>query len=396
VTAKTKSRKQKPRVAFIVQRCGKEVNGGAESLCLQVAQRMSNVWDTEILTTCALDYMTWENHFPEGAEKCGDTTIRRFPNSDIRDIEAFNEFSIELHQRIQLCSMEEQQQWMKMQGPNSNALSTYIETHKNDFTAFIFFGYLYATTVHNLPKVADKSYLVPCAHDEWPIYFSMFDRFFALPKKLVFNMDSEKAFLEQRFFHLKMDGPTAGIGIDLPDTTNPEVFIQKFKITTPYLLYCGRIDPSKGCTELIEAFLLWKLRNSLPHQLVLVGNPAMEIPEHDDIIATGFVTLQEKWNAMAGCDWLMMPSKYESLSMVLLEAWSIGKPALVNKQCDVLVEHCEVGKGGLSYESWDEALDIITQLPHTEYAKLATQGQKYVQEKYNWPIICEKFKALLL
>ena len=120
----------------------------------------------------------------------------------------------------------------------------------------------------------------------------------------------------------------------------------------------------------------------------------MEIPEHKDIISTGFVSEQEKWDAMAGCDWLIMPSKYESLSMVLLEAWSIGKPALVNRQCDVLVEHCEVGKGGLSYETWDEALNIISQLPHSEYIKLGDQGVEYVKKKYNWPIICEKFKVL--
>ncbi len=339
--------------------------------------------------------MTWENHFPEGVEECGGTAIRRFPNSSTRDIEVFDKISAELHSRIELCTLEEQEQWMKMQGPNSEALTSYIKSHENEFDAFIFFGYLYATTVQNLPLVATKSILVPCAHDEWPIYFSMFDRFFALPQKFVFNMESEKAFLEKRFFHLEMKGPTAGIGIELPDTKDPDGFIKKYQITAPYLLYCGRIDPSKGCAEMIGAFLFWKHRYSIPHQLVLVGNSAMEIPEHDDIIATGFVTLQEKWDAMAGCDWLMMPSKYESLSMVLLEAWNIGKPALVNRQCDVLIEHCEVGKGGLSYETWDEALDIITQIPHNTYTELGIQGQKYVQEKFNWPIICEKFKELL-
>ena len=112
-------------------------------------------------------------------------------------------------------------------------------------------------------------------------------------------MDSERSFLEQRFFHLKLEGPTAGIGIEPPKTTDANRFIEKYKISSPYLLYCGRIDPSKGCSEMIDAFLLWKFRYSVPHQLVLVGNPAMEIPEHPDIITTGFVTLQEKWNAMA-------------------------------------------------------------------------------------------------
>ena len=45
-----------PRIGFVVQRAGAEVNGGAESHCLQVALRMGRHWNTEVLTTCALDF----------------------------------------------------------------------------------------------------------------------------------------------------------------------------------------------------------------------------------------------------------------------------------------------------------------------------------------------------
>ena len=384
----------RPRVAFVVQRCGPKVNGGAESLCLQVAQQMSGTWDTEILTTCALDYMTWENHYPEGTENCDGTTIKRFRTSNTRDVDAFNKLSGDLHPRIRFCTLEEQKQWMKMQGPISNALTSYIKSHENEYDAFIFFGYLYATTFHNLPLVAHKSVLVPCAHNEWPIYFSMFDSFFALPQKFVFNMESEKAFLEERFFHLEMNGPTAGIGIELPKSIDPDGFTKKYKINAPYLLYCGRIDPSKGCDEMIDAFRLWKQRQTISYQLVLVGKSAMDIPEDDNIIATGFVSVQEKWDAMAGCEWLLMPSKYESLSIVLLEAWSLGKPALVNQQCDVLVEHCLSGKGGLPYNSWSHANTILNELPHKEYTELGANGKKYVANNFNWSIIREKFESL--
>ena len=90
-----------------------------------------------------------------------------------------------------------------------------------------------------------------------------------------------------------------------------------------------------------------------------------------------------------------MPSKFESLSMVLLESWSIGKPALVNQQCEVLVEHCEVGEGGLSYENWEEAHQYIIRLPHTKYAELCSNGMRYVQNRFNWSSICEKYASLL-
>jgi hypothetical protein len=52
------------KVVFIVQRCGAEMNGGAKGLYLKIAQRMSTYWQTEVLTTCALDRMTWDNHYP--------------------------------------------------------------------------------------------------------------------------------------------------------------------------------------------------------------------------------------------------------------------------------------------------------------------------------------------
>src|SRR5438067_11029733 len=105
------------RVAFVVQRCGLEVNGGAESLCLQIAQRVGRHCPAEVLTTCALDYMTWENFYPEGVEEVGSTVIRRFPVDRARDVAAFNALSQTLHPRRESATPAEQETWMRAQGP---------------------------------------------------------------------------------------------------------------------------------------------------------------------------------------------------------------------------------------------------------------------------------------
>jgi hypothetical protein len=165
-------------VAFVVQRCGLEVNGGAEYLCRMVAQRLTAVRPTEVLTTCALDYMTWENHYPPGEERIGDLHIRRFPVAKPRNVEAFNRLSASLQPRVKTAPLAEQEQWMREQGPWSPALLAYLEEHRADYDAFVFVTYLYATTYFGLPLVEDKALLVPLAHDEWPIYFTMWDRFF--------------------------------------------------------------------------------------------------------------------------------------------------------------------------------------------------------------------------
>jgi hypothetical protein len=124
------------KVAFVVQRSGREVNGGAESLCLQIARRMAAHWQTEVLTTCALDYMSWENWYPAGPEQIGDTVVRRFPVDQPRDVPSFNRLSSELYARQTQATLKEQETWMQAQGPTSTGLLKYLETHKNNYDAF--------------------------------------------------------------------------------------------------------------------------------------------------------------------------------------------------------------------------------------------------------------------
>jgi glycosyltransferase involved in cell wall biosynthesis len=114
----------------------------------------------------------------------------------------------------------------------------------------------------------------------------------------------------------------------------------------------------------------------------------MDIPQHPDIIALGFVDEQTKWDALAACDLLVMPSPYESLSMVLLEAWMAGKPVLVNGRCEVLVGQCRRANGGLWYENFGEfTLGLAALLKDSISSVLGRQGQRFVKEHYTWPVI---------
>jgi glycosyltransferase involved in cell wall biosynthesis len=372
------------RVAFVVQRCGLEVNGGAEHHCLQIAQRMAAHWQTEVITTCALDYMSWENWYPAGLEQIDGTLVRRFPVDQPRDVGSFNRLSSELLSRQSHTSMEEQENWMRAQGPISTPLFEYLKTEKDNYDAFIFFGYLYATTYFGLPLVAEKSYLAPLAHDEWPIYFKMWEALFSLPKKLIFNSDMEREFLRRRFSQLRLTGPVIGVGIERPGNVDPDRFRQTYGLDDPFLLYVGRIDESKGCDEMLNYFTRWQDEYQTTEKLVLAGTEVMPIPFHDNIVHLGFLAESEKWDAMAACDWLLMPSRYESLSMVLLETWSVGRPAIVNGQCDVLMNHCRLSNGGVWYLTYDEWASALTVIDATAKAVLGRQGQRYVDKNYSW------------
>ncbi len=48
------------RIAFVVQRYGEEIIGGADPHCRLLAERLLPWFDVEVLTTCEYDYLTWE------------------------------------------------------------------------------------------------------------------------------------------------------------------------------------------------------------------------------------------------------------------------------------------------------------------------------------------------
>ena len=383
------------RVGFVVQRCGREVNGGAESLCLQVAQRMSARWRTEVITTCAVDYMTWDNWYPAGVEQIGGTTVRRFPVDRPREVQQFDRLSTGVCAKGSSATLAEQETWMRAQGPISTALFDYLKFEQNNYDAFIFFGYLYATTYFGLPLVRDKSFLVPLAHDEWPIHFPMWTDFMGLPRQIVFSTPEEKAFFRRRFPASGETGPVIGIGIEAPPSTDAGGFRAKYQLGDPFLLYVGRIDQSKGCSELVSWFIRLRDYVSEAMKLVLIGGEVMPIPYHLDVIHLGVVSEQEKWNAMAACQWLVNPSSYESLSIALLENWAVGRPALVNGKSEVMVGHCRRSNGGLWYNSFEELAAAIKLADGSTKTTLGRQGQRYVLENYSWDRIQASYLELL-
>lgn len=385
-----------PKVAFVVQRAGENITGGAEYHCLQVAQKLSKFWDIEIITTCALDYVTWQNYYPPGDENFGNIKINRFQVDNERDIRLFNEFSEQLN-KLDYIDDETANNWMMKQGPYSTSMQSYITRNKNNFDAFIFYTYLYAHTWFSLRDVQEKSILVPLAHDEWTIHLNFWDKFFSMARNLIFMTDSEKNFLRKRFNNLNLSGPTVGFAIDKPFSLSPLSFRNNYNIDDNFVLYLGRVDPSKGCESLFENFLKINCgRNINPSKLVVIGNAFMDVPKHPDIINLGQVDEQTKWNALAACQFLIMPSENESLSIVLLEAWSVSKPVLVNGNCQVLVDQCMKSNGGLWYTNDEEYEKCSRLLTEGQYANaLGKSGNEFVEKNYSWKMIEKKFRKVV-
>lgn len=382
------------KLAFVVQRYGLEINGGAEYLCREVAEHLSKYCDVDVITTCAIDYVTWKNEYNAGETCINGVSVKRFPVDFPRDIQRFNKFSDKV-----LCkdhSLDEEIEWMKLQGPYSTELFKFIKDSKDDYDLFFFFTYLYCTTFFGLPLVADKAILIPAAHDEPPIYLSVFKEIFYKPRAIMYNTKEEKDFVIRRFENGNIPYDVAGCGVSLSEDVDSRKS-QNMNIKGDFITYIGRIDESKGCGELFDFFQRYKKENTSSIKLVILGKSVMKIPPHPDIIYLGFVSEDEKYNILYNSKILIMPSKYESLSMVLLEAWYCKKPVLVNGQCGVLKGQCIRSNAGLWYENYEEfsaCLNFL--LADTQLRdQLGNQGRQFVDMHYSWETIEKKYLALI-
>jgi glycosyltransferase involved in cell wall biosynthesis len=382
------------KLAFVVQRYGIEVNGGAELLCRLIAEHIAKYHDVEVITTCAQDYMTWKDEYAEGIEEINRVKVRRFRVDHVRDVDKFNKQSEKIfwnpHEEI------EELDWMRLQGPYSTGLLNFIKSNIENYDFFIFLTYLYCTTFFGLPLAKEKAILVPTAHDEPPIYLSIFESLFKLPKTLIFSTEEEKHFVNFKFNNQSIPSEIIGVGIDIPEQIDANSFKRKFKMDN-FIIYVGRIDESKGCGELCEHFLRYKRDLQSEIKLVLLGKPVMNIPEHPDIVSLGFVSDQDKFDGIKASKLLIMPSKYESFSLVIMEAWLCNNAVLVNGKCEVLKGHATKSNGGLWYNNYDEFRDCLTLLLSNKILrdKMGENGKRYVENNYGWTNVEGKYLRLL-
>jgi glycosyltransferase involved in cell wall biosynthesis len=389
------------RLAFVVQRYGPEIDGGAEYECRKVAEALRPHHDVEVLTTCARDYLTWRNAYPPGLTTIDGVRVRRFPVDRPRRVRAFGRFADRLYAAPH--TFFDEAEWVRRQGPLALSLVEWLRAHADDHDGFLFFTYLYLPTILGLPLVAHKAVLVPTAHDERPIRLDLFRSLFRLPRGLIFQVEEEQAFVEGRFHTGGLPSAVIGAGVEPMPHAQPERFRRQAGLAGPFLLYVGRVDVEKGCRELVDRFVAWHARQAAEGgrpgvRLVLMGTVAMKLPRHPAIVPLGFRPEAEKWDALSAADGLVMPSPHESFSFVVLEAWAQGTPVLATARSAVLRGHVERSGGGLLYDErpddFPAALDTLLEDAALRM-RLGERGRAYVEARYRWPRITEQYLAFL-
>ena len=410
------------KIAFIVQRYGTEILGGSEYHCRLIAERLAPKHHVEVLTTCAQDYITWANEYPEGTDRVRGVTVRRFANAHTRDIDAFNRYSewIFNHEHTRQDELE----WVRQQGPWCPALLEYLERHHQQYDVLVFFTYLYAPTLLGVKIAPHKTILVPTAHDEPAIHLDIYKELFSLPAAIAYNTDVERRFLTTHFSIRAIEEETVGCGVELPqaqqyprdrqdgpaeeaDDDSPSfrphlaqrgaIFRRRHRLHGPIALYGGRIDPGKGCEELIEYFSAYVTEGG-DSSLVLMGVKLMPLPEEPFIRFAGRLSDQERMHALEAATVVVVPSPYESLSLLALEAFAMGTPVLANARSEVLVDHCQKSNAGLYYADryeFSESLKILVADARLR-AAMGANGREYVRRNYRWDVILAKYEKMFL
>ena len=380
------------KIALINQRYGLEVNGGSEYYTRLLAEKLNGRFEVEVLTTTALGYDTWENYYSEGVENIEGVTVRRFRVDHPRDVESFNRLTDALSLKADRTP-EEEKQWVEAQGPVCSGLLNYISGHEQEYDLFIFVTYLYYLTVRGLPKLADKAILIPTAHDEPYIYFSVYRDVFLKPRGIVYLTEEEKDFVERTFSNGHIPNIIAATGVDIPEGVSELAFRKKYRVWDKYIIYVGRIDATKGCDCLFDDFIIYKIRHPHSHlKLVLMGKKMIDIPNHPDIISLGFVSDEDKYSGIQGASALVLPSEYESLSISVLEAMALHTPVIVNGDCQVLKGHCHKSNGGLYYTNYYEFEGILNWMKdHPEaWKKIGENAREYIDKYYQWNVIVDR------
>jgi glycosyltransferase involved in cell wall biosynthesis len=383
------------KVAIVVQRYGAEMNGGAELHARYIAERLARHHEIRVFTTCARDYVTWANELPAGLEDVNGIPVERFPVVHERDTTVFGRLSERVFEHVH--SLADELKWLDSEGPTSPSLRRHLESVRDRFDTFIFFSYRYWHAYHGIRATDGKAVLVPTAERDPAMGLSLFPPLFRAVRAIMFNSFEERAMIRSAAGTVDLPGTVVGVGSDVPDTTDPNRFRQEFGINGPFAIYVGRIDENKGCPELFQYFQAYAARMRGPLQLVLIGKSLLPVPKHPRIHHLGFLTDRQKFDAMAAADVLIMPSYFESLSMVALEAWALGKPVLANGRCDVLKGQAIRSNAGLYYETYGEfaeALDAIVSSPSLAQT-LGQNGAAYFARHYAWPVIERKYLETL-
>lgn len=379
------------RLLWVLPRFGGSTVGGAERLVGELAVRgLADGWSSEVTTTCAVSHFTWANEVPPGESLEKGLLVRRFEVGP-RDGARYEQ----LHPAVLAGQADyaTELEWLA-NSVWSPDLQRFLEEDSGRYDLVLFAPYFFGTTIWGAQVEPGRSALVPCLHDEPYARLTTVRRLLESVRGCVFNSEAEER-LARRLSDIQRSG-VVGLGFDPPDG-EPSVRFSERRGIGRYVLYSGRIEEGKRVHVVVDYAMRHAADRRDAPRLVLIGSGTYKPPEEAKgiVFHAGFLSEQERRAAYAEAVALVNPSELESFSIVLMEAWREGTPALVASGSDVMREHVERSGGGLtfdSYETYRDGVDRLLQEPDMA-KRMGNAGQEYVLDTYGWPAVRERLRT---
>ncbi|MGH9122055.1 MAG: glycosyltransferase family 4 protein [Acidimicrobiales bacterium] len=382
-------------MAFVAPRFGASVVGGSEAVTREMATGLaSRGWDVDVVTTCAVDHYTWANELAPGVTEEEGVRVHRFP--------AVHHFS-RAGRRAQLAIqagripvIDDQVSWLSWRF-TSPELYQHLLRHGEDYQAAFFSPYMFWTTSVCLPAVAERAVSVPCLHDETYARLDVL-RPALSSAALVWFLSEPEHDLAHRLGEVSPRHVVGGAGVATPDGYDPEGFRSRYGLTRPFVVYAGRREADKGWPWLLQA---WKeaVEGGLDVDLLTMGvgdtaiNGGLAGRVHD----LGFVSAAERDNALAAALAYVQPSRMESFSRTVMEAWLAGTPVVSLEASEVVSWHIGRSGGGLTVADGSQLCAAIRRLASSpgQSEEMAQQGRNYVLANYTWPAVLDRLELAL-
>ncbi|HEX8457236.1 MAG TPA: glycosyltransferase [Pyrinomonadaceae bacterium] len=404
-------------LAIVIPWFGAKLKGGAEQQAFQLATRLAARGRAlEVLTTCCRSFQDdWAtNHLAPGASVEHNLRVRRFPVA-ARDRESFDRVNAKLlslaHDRLRPCVSplsDAEAEIFTRENINSPALIEHLGAHADDYSAFLFIPYMFATTTAGLPLVAGRAFLQPCLHDEPAAYLPAVEALFRRARRVLYNSDGERE-LAARLYgaHVHARGLVTGEGIEPLDVPRARLsdalaaLPAELRDGAPFVLYLGRRDETKNTNLLIDAFRRFKATDpAATLKLVLAGAGARSYDERErGVFDLGFVGEDLKAALLVHCRALFQPSRNESFSRALMEAWSYGaRPVAAHRECLATATAVARARGGwlaATVEEWAQTFSHVARARDAELDEHGARGRAYASEHADWNKVITRYEQLL-
>src|SRR6266545_2015486 len=356
-------------ITIVIPWFGRDTAGGAETQAHQLAQAIHALGvPVEVWATTGRDaFAPPEPYYSEGPDELDGVPVRRFaltlPHADPYVPPAVARRGL----HTQLPAFPDHELRLLASLVSSDALLEAIAAEGLS-RRFLFVLYPFPTSFWGALLAGERAHLLPCLHDEPYARYSTVRWLFRHARRALANSPAERD-LALRLYDLPPDRViAAGEGIDLTARGDGAAFRARRGLHGPLLMYAGR-DP-------IE----------LPPAL---GAIVLDLCD---------VSVQERQDAYAAADLFVHPSVHESFSIVLMEAWLQGTPALVHADCAVTRQAAEASGGGLAFHDFGEfaaALDML--LADAELRReLGRRGHEFVLATCDWADVARKTVEAIL